>query len=130
MQCFIGWLTQVCVAQGGKDASQARYVSTRLEKIARAVFPQADDNVLTYLDDDGLQIEPQWYAPFAFCITEIVRGLLKYCGFCCTLSVDEVFVSSRHLGVVGMPLECSERRRADGLALPRQSRPFFVLSAL
>ncbi|GAQ80404.1 DNA topoisomerase type II [Klebsormidium nitens] len=48
---------------GGKDASQPRYISTRLEKVARAIFPQLDDNVLTYLDDDGLSIEPQWYVP-------------------------------------------------------------------
>jgi hypothetical protein len=72
------WMTESGLSgtlQGGKDASQARYVSTRLEKIARAVFPQADDNVLTYLDDDGLQIEPQWYVPIASFPTESVRGL-------------------------------------------------------
>jgi hypothetical protein len=89
------------VAQGGKDASQARYVSTRLEKIARAVFPQADDNVLTYLDDDGLQIEPQWYVLIASFHTDSVRGLAVHS------SLDEFFISSRH----GVPLECSERSK-------------------
>ncbi len=52
--------TRLC---GGKDAASARYIFTRLPSITRALFPKADDALLTYLDDDGLSVEPEWYAP-------------------------------------------------------------------
>ena len=29
----------------------------------RAIFPEADDQLLNYLDDDGMSIEPSWYIP-------------------------------------------------------------------
>ncbi|KAJ1598558.1 hypothetical protein NDA14_003520 [Ustilago hordei] len=48
---------------GGKDAASARYIFTALPKITRALFPQNDDALLEYLDDDGQSIEPQWYMP-------------------------------------------------------------------
>ncbi|MBW0470843.1 hypothetical protein O181_010558 [Austropuccinia psidii MF-1] len=50
-------------ASGGKDAASARYIFTNLEKITRVIFPPADDHVLNYLEDDGTQIEPEWYIP-------------------------------------------------------------------
>lgn len=49
--------------QGGKDAASARYIYTRLAPVTRCIFPEADDNVLNFLDEEGLSIEPQWYAP-------------------------------------------------------------------
>ena len=48
---------------GGKDASQTRYIFTRLMPEARSVFDPRDDAVLTYLDDDGRSIEPEFYMP-------------------------------------------------------------------
>ena len=48
---------------GGKDASQTRYIFTRLSKETRTLFDQKDDAVLTYLDDDGRSIEPEHYMP-------------------------------------------------------------------
>lgn len=48
---------------GGKDVAQARYISTCLENIARKIFVPDDDNYLKYLEDDGVSIEPEWYAP-------------------------------------------------------------------
>eukprot|EP00850_Spirogloea_muscicola_P007013 SM000034S12767 [mRNA] locus=s34:580239:590114:+ [translate_table: standard] len=50
-------------AQGGKDAASPRYTHTYLCKITRAIFPEADDCLLYYLNDDGLAIEPVWYLP-------------------------------------------------------------------
>nr|CDI54273.1 probable DNA topoisomerase II [Melanopsichium pennsylvanicum 4] len=50
---------------GGKDAASGRYIFTALPKIARALFPQPDDALLDYLDDDGQKIEPHWYIPVA-----------------------------------------------------------------
>ncbi|KAL7543375.1 hypothetical protein ACHAXR_013102 [Thalassiosira sp. AJA248-18] len=48
---------------GGKDHASARYVFTRLEKIARTIFHPDDDALLNYLNDDGLSIEPEYYMP-------------------------------------------------------------------
>ena len=49
--------------QGGKDSASERYIFTQLSKITRSIYPAADDNVLTYLNDDGLPVEPIYYAP-------------------------------------------------------------------
>ena len=49
--------------QGGKDSASERYIFTMLNPITRTIFDQADDAVLTYLDDDGLPVEPIYYAP-------------------------------------------------------------------
>ena len=48
---------------GGKDASQTRYIITRLTNDARRIFDAKDDAILTYLDDDGRSIEPEYYMP-------------------------------------------------------------------
>ena len=49
--------------KGGQDASSPRYIFTRLEKLSRLIFPQQDDNILKYLDDDGIPVEPRFYVP-------------------------------------------------------------------
>jgi DNA topoisomerase II len=49
--------------QGGKDAASPRYIYTRLSPAARLLFPEADDDVLDYMDDDGFPIEPRHYVP-------------------------------------------------------------------
>jgi len=49
--------------QGGKDSASERYIFTQLNSITRSIFPVADDNILKYLDDDGLLVEPIFYAP-------------------------------------------------------------------
>lgn len=48
---------------GGKDASQTRYIFTKLRPEARTLFDARDDSVLTYLSDDGKQIEPEFFVP-------------------------------------------------------------------
>lgn len=49
--------------QGGKDSASERYIFTQLNKITRYIFPEMDDNILTYLNDDGMLVEPIFYAP-------------------------------------------------------------------
>ena len=49
--------------EGGNDASSPRYIFTHLEKITRCIFPEQDDKILRYLDDDGILVEPQFYVP-------------------------------------------------------------------
>lgn len=55
--------------QGGKDAAGARYIMTRLDKMARVVFHEHDDKLLDYLKEEGQSIEPHWCA----------RAILLYC---------------------------------------------------
>jgi DNA topoisomerase-2 len=49
--------------QGGKDSAQERYIYTELSPETRKLFPSDDDAVLEYLQDDGLSVEPRFYAP-------------------------------------------------------------------
>ena len=49
--------------KGGQDASSPRYIFTRLERITRIIFPEQDDHILKYLNDDGTPVEPQYYVP-------------------------------------------------------------------
>lgn len=48
---------------GGKDAASARYIYTKLDPITRKIFIEDDDYVLKYRDDDGIPVEPYFYAP-------------------------------------------------------------------
>ena len=49
--------------QGGKDAASPRYIHTYLQPRIRKMVPEEDFAVLKYRDDDGLPVEPEWYAP-------------------------------------------------------------------
>jgi DNA topoisomerase-2 len=49
--------------QGGKDSASERYIFTLLNKITRQLFPEKDDDILDYLNDDGTQVEPMYYTP-------------------------------------------------------------------
>lgn len=48
---------------GGDDSASERYIFTQLNPLVRYLFPEADDNVLTYLNDDGTIVEPEYYMP-------------------------------------------------------------------
>jgi len=48
---------------GGKDSASPRYIFTQMSPLARHVFNENDDNILTYLLDDNKMIEPEWYMP-------------------------------------------------------------------
>lgn len=49
--------------KGGKDSASPRYIFTVLNPMTRQLFPKEDDDVLNYLEDDGVSIEPQFYVP-------------------------------------------------------------------
>jgi DNA topoisomerase-2 len=52
-----------CRLAGGQDSASERYIFTHLNKITRTIFSQKDDAILTYLKDDGIPVEPIYYAP-------------------------------------------------------------------
>jgi len=49
--------------QGGTDAAAARYIYTAPERLTRAIFPQVDDIILSRVVEDGVDVEPLFYAP-------------------------------------------------------------------
>ena len=49
--------------QGGADSASERYIYTNLNPLTRYIYNEADDAVLDYLDDDGISVEPIYYAP-------------------------------------------------------------------
>jgi DNA topoisomerase-2 len=49
--------------KGGDDSASERYIFTQLNRITRSIFPQTDDAILKYLNDDGTPVEPIFYAP-------------------------------------------------------------------
>jgi DNA topoisomerase-2 len=59
--------------QGGKDHASARYIFTNLNRITRVIYPEPDDHSLTYIEDDGQLVEPEYYVPI------IPMGLVNGC---------------------------------------------------
>jgi DNA topoisomerase-2 len=49
--------------QGGKDSASPRYIHTYLQPNVANLVPRDDFDVLVYRDDDGIPVEPEWYAP-------------------------------------------------------------------
>jgi len=49
--------------QGGKDSASPRYIHTYLQPHVQNLVPSDDFPCLNYRDDDGLPVEPDWYAP-------------------------------------------------------------------
>ena len=69
---------------GGDDSASERYIFTQLNSITRSIFPEADDAVLTYLDDDGTLVEPEFYAPIIpFALINGISGIGT--GFSCNI---------------------------------------------
>ena len=49
--------------QGGDDSASERYIFTQLNPLTRCLFPEKDDPILHYLNEDGTSIEPEYYVP-------------------------------------------------------------------
>jgi DNA topoisomerase-2 len=49
--------------QGGKDAGAARYLSTKLQNITRAIYHIHDDSILKQQEEENKKIEPEYYVP-------------------------------------------------------------------
>ena len=56
--------------KGGEDSASERYIFTYLNPLTRSLFPEKDDIILDYINDDGQIVEPTFYVPiipFALC---------------------------------------------------------------
>lgn len=70
--------------QGGDDSASERYIFTMLNSLTRYIFPEADDSILTYLNDDGTIVEPEHYVPIIpFALVNGIRGIGT--GFSCSV---------------------------------------------
>ena len=49
--------------RGGKDSASPRYIWTMLDELTTIIFNPNDDPVLNQQDEDGMVIEPEFYAP-------------------------------------------------------------------
>jgi DNA topoisomerase-2 len=69
---------------GGDDSASERYIFTMLNPLTRALFPDADDPVLNYLNDDGTIVEPEYYVPIIpFALMNGISGIGT--GFSCSI---------------------------------------------
>lgn len=64
--------------EGGKDAANARYIFTKLEKLTRYIFREEDDPLLDRVIDDGEEVEPRFYVPII--PTILVNGCIAGIG--------------------------------------------------
>lgn len=70
--------------QGGDDSASERYIFTQLNPLTRAIFPESDDAVLNYLNDDGTMVEPEYYVPIVpFALMNGISGIGT--GFSCSI---------------------------------------------
>jgi len=70
---------------GGEDSASERYIFTQLNSLTRSLFPEADDAVLNYLDDDGSIVEPEYYVPIIpFALINGISGIGT--GFSCKIA--------------------------------------------
>jgi len=49
--------------EGGKDAASARYIYTKMDSLTEKIFCNADEPVLSWCIEDGIQVQPHWYCP-------------------------------------------------------------------
>jgi len=70
--------------QGGDDSASERYIFTQLNALTRSIFPEADDAILSYLNDDGTIVEPEFYVPILpFALMNGISGIGT--GFSCNI---------------------------------------------
>lgn len=91
---------------GGSDSASTRYISTRLMPKTRKIFDPRDDNVLTYMEDDGHSIEPEFYVPTL--PTVLLNGTEGIgTGYSCYIPPfkEEDIVANIHRALKGEPME-------------------------
>jgi DNA topoisomerase-2 len=68
----------------GQDSASERYIFTFLNPMTRLIFPEADDHVLSYVNDDGTIVEPEYYVPILpFALINGISGIGT--GFSCNI---------------------------------------------
>lgn len=61
---------------GGSDSASERYIFTQLNGLTRDIFPEQDDKILVFLEDDGTPVEPKFYIPIIpFVLVNGISGI-------------------------------------------------------
>jgi len=69
---------------GGNDSASERYIFTHLNPLTRALFHPDDLEILTYVNDDGTMVEPEFYCPIIpFVLINGISGIGT--GFSCNI---------------------------------------------
>jgi len=70
---------------GGDDSASERYIFTLLNPLTRRIFPEKDDAILEYVNDDGTMVEPEYYIPIIpFALINGISGIGT--GFSCNIA--------------------------------------------
>ena len=94
---------------GGDDSASERYIFTYLNPLTRALFPELDDPILDYLNDDGTIVEPEFYVPILpFCLVNGISGIGT--GFSSSIPA---FNPNTILQYISDKLECREYTGSD-----------------
>jgi len=92
---------------GGDDSASERYIFTMLNPLTRYIFPEVDDQVLTYLDDDGTIVEPEFYVPIIpFALLNGISGIGT--GFSCSIAPYNPTTIIQYLKMKLTNKECSD----------------------
>jgi DNA topoisomerase-2 len=61
---------------GGDDSASERYIFTCLSNITKKLFREEDNAILTYVNDDGYIVEPEYYVPILpYVLINTCRGI-------------------------------------------------------
>jgi DNA topoisomerase-2 len=92
---------------GGDDSASERYIFTMLNPLTRYIFPEVDDQVLNYLDDDGTVVEPEFYVPIIpFALLNGISGIGT--GFSCSIAPYNPTTIIQYLKMKLTNKECSD----------------------
>ena len=83
------------IVRGGDDSASERYIFTQLTH-QFGIFPEQDDAVLHYLNDDGTLVESEYYVPIIpFALVNGINGIGT--GFSCNMLCLQSSTSSRSI---------------------------------
>jgi hypothetical protein len=106
--------------QGGDDSASERYIFTQLNPITRHIFPEADDAVLKYINDDGTIVEPEFYSPIIpFALINGISGIGT--GFSCNIAAQSKW--REHICVAALPKDLPRESRSTDRLIPSHSSP-------
>jgi DNA topoisomerase-2 len=99
---------------GGNDSASERYIFTHLNPLTRTIFSQLDDSIITYLDDDGTSVEPEYYCPvLPFVLINGISGIGT--GFSCNIPSFNPLQIIQHIKTKLMGVENSPDERSEFL---------------
>tara|TARA_Y100000385_G_C13104252_1_gene646537 strand:- start:3765 stop:5570 length:1806 start_codon:yes stop_codon:yes gene_type:complete len=61
---------------GGDDSGSPRYLFTHLSKLSKLIFKEEDFDIVDYINEEGMMIQPEYYIPtIPFCLINNIVGI-------------------------------------------------------